>query len=318
MITGGLGYIGGRTALYLRKKVRDVNIILTTRKISGKIIPDWAKSFTVSEMELCDSGSIIHCLEQQPIDAIIHLAAMNDTESLVDPERALKTNAVGTYNLLKTARDQMINRFIYFSTFHVYGKISESIITEKSHTRACHPYGITHRAAEDWVNYFSHYYGMNTLILRVSNAFGYPADKEIDRWNLLANDLCKQAITTGKMVLKSNGRQMRNFITLHDVVRTVYHFLYRIPEKWKDGLYNVGGNLHLTVYDFALKIADVFKKKYEKSIPIEITDTCGTKKAEKPFAYSIEKLLNTDFNLEGEFEMEILRTLDICEDFANE
>ena len=61
------------------------------------------------------------------------------------------------------------------------------------------------------------------------------------------------------MVLRSSGKQHRDFISLHDVAAAVNHFLYAIPDKWEDGLYNLGGNCSLTIFEVAKKIASVYE-----------------------------------------------------------
>ena len=316
LITGGLGYIGGRVANYLKEKEPNTRIFLTTRD-KNRALPSWTKKFTVLQMNLLDENSIIQCLENRDIDVIIHLAALNEIDSMKDPEAALEVNTRGTYKLLNIANKNKISRFIYFSTFHVYGKTSDSIITEETPTRPFHPYAITHRAAEDFVTYFKHYHNMNTLIFRLSNGYGYPMDININRWTLVFNDLCKQAVTSRRIVLKSSGKQHRDFISLHDVATAVHHFLFTVPDRWGDGLYNLGGNCSLSILDVAKKISDVYRKKYGKEIlRIKTGQDNSGSIVSKPVKYSIEKILRTGFILKGDMDLEIERTMDVCEGFV--
>ena len=150
LITGGLGYIGGRIASYLKEKALESRIFLTTRD-KNKALPSWTEKFTVLQMNLLDEDSIDNCLESKNIDVIIHLAALNEIDSMKDPALALEVNTKGTYKLLNIANRKKINRFVYFSTFHVYGDTSSAVLTEETPTRPFHPYAITHRAAEDLV-----------------------------------------------------------------------------------------------------------------------------------------------------------------------
>ena len=314
LITGGLGYIGGRIASYISETNPDTNIVLTTRKENVNL-PKWTKPFKVSQMNVLDENSINKCV--QGIDIIIHLAAINEIDSMKEPELALKINTKGTYELLKNARKHNVNNFIYFSTYHVYGDTPESIITEKIATRPLHPYAITHRAAEDFVNFFKYYYKMNTLILRLSNGYGYPMSSEINRWTLVFNDLCRQAVTSARIVLKSSGKKYRDFITLHDVARAVQYFIFDIADKWGDGLFNLGGDSPKSILDIAEKISEVYFKKYQKNI-IEIVKVSEANNANENrlFSYCISKIKNTGFQLSGDMETEILKTMDICEEFC--
>ena len=258
LITGGLGYLGGRVADSLKKNFPETTIVLgTCRKIRD--IPDWAESFKIIHLDICDSLSIEKAVVGS--DTVVHLAALNEHESIKDIEAAWKTNALGTQALLSAANRKGVQRFVYFSTFHVYGDYRETI-TENSPARPHHPYAATHRAAEDMIRFYQYYKNMDTLILRLSNGFGYPMDTGIDRWTLVFNDLCRQAITSGKMVLKSSGKQHRDFISLHDVSAAVEHFLFRVRGQWKDGLYNLGGDGSLSIVEAAKTIARVYEKKF--------------------------------------------------------
>lgn len=313
LITGGLGYVGGRAANYLKEKEPNAQIFITTRR-KNKTLPEWTDRFTVLQMDVLDEKSIAECLNG--IDVIIHLSALNEIDSAKDPESSLEINSRGTYRVLKMAKASNVEKFIYFSTFHVYGETSDSIITEQTPAMPFHPYAITHRAAEDFVNYFKHYHGIKTLVFRLSNGYGYPMHREVNRWTLVFNDLCRQAVTTGRIVLKSSGKQHRDFIALHDIARAVHHFLFVAPDRWGDGLYNLGGNCSMSILDVAQKISDVYKSKYKKEIT-EIkakSDVDGGSEIPAPVRYSVEKLFRTGFALEGNMIFEIEKTLNLCEE----
>tara|TARA_B100000745_G_C20102829_1_gene377314 strand:- start:143 stop:1102 length:960 start_codon:yes stop_codon:yes gene_type:complete len=313
LITGGLGYLGGRIADSLKRNHPKSTIVLgTSRQISE--VPDWAKPFQIVQLNILDPASIGKVVSSD-FHAIIHLAALNEHDSFNDAKMAWETNALGTQSLLSDASEKQIQKFIYFSTFHVYGNY-KGIITEDSPTRPHHPYAATHRGAEDIVRFFQHYKGMNTLTLRLSNGYGYPMDSGVNRWTLVFNDLCRQVMTSGKMVINSSGKQHRDFISLHDVAATVDYFLYAIPDKWADGLFNLGGGSSFSIADVANKIAKVYERKYGKSIPIEIAGN-DNGEIHSPVHFSIDKLKKTGFHLAGKMEKEIEQTLLLCENFVN-
>jgi len=316
LITGGMGYIGGRIVSFLKENAPDSCIFLTTRNKSG-VLSSWTEKFSVQQINLLDKNSIADCLSYNKIDVIIHLAALNEIDSLGDPGLALKVNTQGTYNLLNAAIQCKVKRFIYFSTFHVYGETAVDVITEETLTKPLHPYAITHRAAEDFVAFFNRYYKMQTLIFRLSNGYGYPMNRDINRWTLVFNDLCRQAVTSGRIVLKSSGKQHRDFISLYDVARAVHYFLFAVPNKWGDGLYNLGGNCSMSILDVAKKISNVYKTKYKKEIlEIKTGQDGGGSIAPKPVKYNIDKITKTGFTLEGDMISEIERTMDVCEEFV--
>ena len=313
LITGGLGYIGGRIADFLKRNHPASCIVLGTSREVNKI-PNWANSFQIVRLNILEPVSIEKAVSSD-FHVIIHLAALNEQDSFGDIKSAWETNAWGTQSLLSVASKKKISKFIYFSTFHVYGAGSEKI-TEESPTNPHHPYASTHRAAEDMARFFKYYKKMNILILRLSNGFGYPMDLEVNRWTLVFNDLCRQAMTSGEMILRSSGKQHRDFISLHDIAASVEHFLFSIPNRWEDGLYNLGGNCSLAILDVAKKIALVYEKKYGKPIPIQILGK-DNGEANYPVQYNIDKLRKTGFQLTGNMEMEIEQTLSLCENFTS-
>jgi UDP-glucose 4-epimerase len=308
LITGGLGYLGGRIAVSLKRNHPESTITLgTSRKISEA--PDWAKDFQIVPLNILDPASIEKAVSND-IHVIIHLAALNEHDSFNNIESAWKTNTLGTQALLSAACQKQILKFIYFSTFHVYGDF-QGEITEDSPTWPHHPYAATHRAAEDMVRFYKRYKDMDTLTLRLSNGFGYPMDSGINRWTLVFNDLCRQAMTSGKMVIKSSGRQHRDFISLHDVASAVDHFLFKNADKWDDGLFNLGGDCSFSILDVAKTIATVYEKKYGKPVPIQITGK-GNEDHYDPVHFNIDKLKKTGFRLTGNMEKEIEQTLSLC------
>ena len=118
------------------------------------------------------------------------------------------------------------------------------------------------------------------------------------------------------MVINSTGKQHRDFISLHDVAAAVDHFLYAIPDKWADGLFNLGGGSSFSIADVANKIAKVYERKYGKSIPIEIAGN-DNGEIHSPVHFSIDKLKKTGFHLAGNMEKEIEQTLLLCKNFVN-
>jgi UDP-glucose 4-epimerase len=312
LITGGLGYLGGRIADSLKKNHPESTIILgTSRKISEA--SDWAKAFHIVPLNILDPASIEKAILDD-IHVIVHLAALNENDSFNNIESAWKTNTLGTQALLSAADQKKIQKFIYFSTFHVYGDC-QGEITEDSPTWPHHPYAATHRAAEDMVRFYQRYKDMETLTLRLSNGFGYPMDSEVNRWTLIFNDLCRQAMTSGEMVIKSSGKQYRDFVALHDVAAAVDHFLFISSEKWDDGLFNLGGDCSFSILEVAKTIATVYEQKYGKPVPIQIMGK-DNGECHSPVHFNIDKLKKTGFRLTGNMEKEIEQTLSLCEKFS--
>jgi len=308
LITGGLGYVGGRVATHLSAATPELSVRLISRREPNQV-PKWARGMDLVRADVLNTASLQTALAG--IDTVVHLAALNEIESARDPEAALDVNAKGTYRLLEECRKQRVKRFIYFSTFHVYGPNAQQPITESTPTTPVHPYSLTHHVAEDFVNWYRHSYGMETAIFRLSNAYGYPADPLVRRWTLVFNDLCWQAVHEGKIKLRSNGTQKRDFIPLSDVARSVEHFLSLPSGGWKQGLFNLGGECSMSIYAVAQRIAKEYSNLYGNEVPVVIGDSEDSQ-VDESVIFKIDQLKETGFELTGSLSDEVRRTFEIC------
>jgi UDP-glucose 4-epimerase len=208
-----------------------------------------------------------------------------------------------------------VERFIYFSTAHVYGAPLVGSLTEQSLPRPVHPYSITHKVAEDFVLAARDQGKIQGIVLRLSNGFGAPAHAEIDRWTLVVNDLCRQAVADGVLVLRSPGLQWRDFITLTDVARAVAHFLNLPETDCGDGLFNIGGDCSLRIIDVARLVARRSQAVLGITLPIKRPEP-GPGDEQPTLDYKIDKLQATGFTLLQNHEEEIDATLRFCRELA--
>lgn len=245
------------------------------------------------------------------IHAVIHLAATNEIDSAANPVQALNINSLGSLKLLNAAINAGVERFIYISTAHVYGAPLAGTLTENSLTRPQHPYAITHKTAEDFILAAHDKGEINSVVLRLSNSFGCPERANINRWTLLVNDLCKQAVTTGKLVLNSSGIQVRDFITLEDVSRAVEHVLNMPENDISDGLFNLGGENSLKMIDMAKKIVERSNTALNLKLDIQRPEP-DTIETSLKLNYSIDKLKLTGYTLKSNITEEIDNTLKLC------
>lgn len=309
LITGGLGYLGGRLAGYLQGARGYGRIRLLTRRPPAAW-PPWAATCEVVQGDVLDPEALERAMPG--VDTVIHLAAVNEVESGRDPQRSLLVDAGGTLRVLEAATAAGARRLVYLSTFRIYGPRAESPITEATVPRPIHPYGISHRAAEDFVLAARDQGRLATLVLRLSNGYGCPRDPTVDRWTLVFNDLCRQAVRTGRLVLRSSGRQHRDFISLQDVGRAVDHLLSMPSDAWGDGLFNLGGACSLSILEVAERVASACARHYGRRPPIETGPALPGESAE-PVQFSIHKLRATGFHPQHNWEEEICQTLKLCE-----
>ncbi len=307
LITGASGYVGGRIVRQLAQRP-DISIRAGVN-LQLKSPPSWLDPTLLTHLDLMTPESLPAAC--YGADCIVHLASLNEIDSAQNPERALLVNGLGTLRLLQAAEKEGVSKFIYFSTAHVYGAPLTGDISEKSLTRPVHPYAITHRVAEDFVLAAHDRNSLSGIVLRLSNSFGAPADPAVNRWSLLVNDLCRQAVTTKILSLKTSGLQRRDFITLEDVVRAVEHFLFLPASLCGDGLFNLGGENVIRVIDIAEKIAKRCQVLFGYTPAIcRPEPLCG--ETDGALDYSIKKLKYSGFRLTGCMDDGIDSTLMLC------
>ena len=245
LITGGLGFIGGRLAAYLSKKGHQ--IILGSRNISEA--PIWLPYAEVQKIEWDNELSLLNsCIG---VDLVIHAAGMNASDCFTDPLAALNFNGKATNRLVKAAIKSDVKKFIYLSTAHVYANPLSGLITERSFPLNNHPYATSHLAGENSVLNFAHAGEMFSIVLRISNAFGVPKDRNTNCWMLLINDLCRQAVQKRKLVLKTNGLQYRDFIGLEQVCNVVAALAVTSKRSKGLNIFNLGSGTSKSVLEVA-------------------------------------------------------------------
>lgn len=311
LITGGFGYVGGRVAQALSAAGFDVRLGTRLALVSA---PGWLPAADTETL----NWDLRETLESacHGMDAVVHLAAMNEIDSARDPVGALLANGMATLKLLEAAVACGVRRFVYMSTAHVYGAPLQGQIDERTLPRAQHPYAITHKTAEDFVLAAHDQRRIEGVVLRLSNGFGAPAHAGIDRWSLVVNDLCRQAVVSGCLRLKSAGLQRRDFVTLQDVGSAVAHCLALSKEAIGDGLFNLGGDCVLRILDMAILVSERWEAMTGTRMPIERPEPSPgellNEATAEPLAYSSTKLQATGFSLRSACNDEIDATLSLC------
>lgn len=307
LITGGWGYLGGRIAVDIASETAwQIRLGSHQRHL---VSPEWLPQAETVFLDVLQPETFEPALKG--VDAVIHLAALNEIESLADPEKASRVNTLGSRHLLDAAVRVGVKRFIYFSTAHVYGSPVEGHITEDSLPRPTHPYAITHHAAEEFVLAAHDKGRMVGIVIRLSNGFGAPTHIGVDRWTLLVNDLCRQAVSTRRLVLRSSGLQQRDFITLHDVGRAARHLLTLSQIECSDGLFNLGGECTMSVWEMAQRIIHCCRKTLGYEPPVTRPEPLSSE-IRLDLKYDINKLKRTGFFLRGDMDEEISQTLKMC------
>jgi UDP-glucose 4-epimerase len=307
LVTGGQGYIGGRVCAYL---VGNAALSITATTTFGNSASRSVPGVALTHLDLTDSSSMRRACAG--VNVVVHLASPNEIVSGAEPERAMTETGLGTLMLLNAAIDAGVERFIYFSTAHVYGAPLQGRIDEMTLPRPVHPYAIAHRVAEDWVLAAHNAGKLIGIVLRLTNAVGAPDRAEVDRWTLLSGDLCRQAVEKGELTLRSSGSAQRDFIPLSDVARAVGWAIESPSDLIGNGLFNLGGANTLRVLDLAEMIQRRCDALFSFRPAISRPSSDGSASG-LALAYRIDKITQCGFRLTGSLENEIDATLRLCQ-----
>jgi UDP-glucose 4-epimerase len=264
LITGGFGNLGSWLTKYFSNLNYDVYVL---SKNKHNILSEY--NFTLIS---CDITNIEDCktkLNNIQFEYVIHAASMNDMFVENYASLSLEINTKGTRNILETIDKSNLKNFIYLSTFHVYG-VSEGFITEESPTLSRHDYATTHLFAEYFVKQFHYTHKLPYTIIRLTNSYGCPIDKNTSKWYLILNDLAKMAFEKHEIVLKGNGRVSRDFIWMGTVCE-VLEKICALPTAPND-IFNLSGEQSFPM----LEIANYVKQAALAALNIDLPITINT------------------------------------------
>ena len=304
LLTGGFGNLGGRITAAIAATNR-WNIKLISR--SALTAPNWAPDAEIIRLDLTKRPPVSTICDG--VDAVIHLAALDDTAAKNNVELANYLSGNATQYLIENATRFNVDRILFMSTAHVYADSLIGNISEESITSSTHPYATSHMLGEQaLINAKDLVTGVR---IRCANGFGYPIDSSTELKNTLMNDLCQQVVQTGVITLRSSGTQPRNFVPFSDVAAATIHLLELDKTQLGDGLFNVGCTSSCSVLAMAHLVAERARQVLGVDCPIVRPDS-AEKTEPQMLDYSISKLLATGFSPSNSVDEEIDGLLRSC------
>ncbi|MBN1169433.1 NAD-dependent epimerase/dehydratase family protein [Candidatus Micrarchaeota archaeon] len=258
-MTGGAGFIGSHIVEAL---VRENDVTVIDDLSTGRYIN---KKTRMMKKNILDDIYF-------DADVVFHLAAqVSVPRSFENPQFTLKTNVEGTRNVLEACLKSGVKKAVFSSSAAVYGNADHSV-SEDEPLRPQDPYGQSKMEGEKLMERYHEENGLQTISLRYFNVYG----------PRMSGGVVKAFLQNPEPVITGNGKQMRDFVFVKDVVEAN---LIAAGSK-AAGAFNVGTGNAVSVISLADTIEKVTKKK---CLPVFVSErkndifySCAnTKKAEK-------------------------------------
>jgi dTDP-glucose 4,6-dehydratase len=252
LVTGGAGFIGVNFIRFLLGqagekpdfKGRIINLDNLTYAGNAGSLKEIKEKFDGSRYffergNICDRSLVKDIFQKYEIDTVVHFAAESHVDrSILGPEAFIKTNVMGTFNLLDVARnvwkDARDVLFHHISTDEVYGSLGETgYFTEDTPYDPRSPYSASKAASDHLAVAYHHTYGMPVTLSNCSNNYGYYQFPEKLIPLMIINML------EGKpLPVYGDGKNIRDWLYVEDHNNAVWTIMQKGTAGEK---YNIGG-----------------------------------------------------------------------------
>jgi len=175
--------------------------------------------------------------ELDGFDAVLHLAAIsNDPVGDLNPSTTYAINHRAAASLAAAAKEAGVTRFVFSSSCSLYGKAGDEFLDEQAAFNPITPYGHSKMLAEQDMNRLADD-GFSPTYLRNATAYGVSPRL---RGDLVVNNLVGYAVTSGEVLIKSDGTPWRPLVHIEDISRAFLAVLDAPREVVHDQAFNVG------------------------------------------------------------------------------
>lgn len=325
LVTGGAGFIGANFVPYFIENNLDyhlVNLDLLTYAGNLDNVKEVENNsrYTFVQGDICDRNFIEELFQKYQFHDVIHFAAESHVDnSISGPEAFIKTNVLGTFNLLDSARKLWMlapnqynagfenSRFHHVSTDEVYGTLGETGLFEESTPYAPNsPYSASKAGSDMIVRSYFHTYGMNAVTTNCSNNYG---PKQHDE--KLIPTIIRKAISGQNIPIYGDGKNVRDWLYVLDHCKGIELAF----KKGKSGeTYNIGGRNernNLYIVDTVCSILNELQPKSQGKYQDQITFVKDRPGHDLRYAIDATKIENElGWKADENFESGIKKTIE--------
>ncbi|MBL4653517.1 MAG: SDR family oxidoreductase [Flavobacteriales bacterium] len=275
LITGGAGFIGSNLCERFVAQSNEVICLdnfLTGRKIN--IEPLLSKSnFTLIEGDIRDFEMCKKAVKG--VDVVLHQAALGSVpRSINDPITTNSINVSGFLNMLKSADEEGVKRFVYAASSSTYGDSKSLPKVEDEVGKPLSPYAVTKLVNELYANVFSSLYSIETIGLRYFNVFGRKQDPD-GAYAAAIPKFVKAFIDYKSPVIHGDGEQSRDFTYIDNVIQANELAATTTNADAVNQVYNVAYGENTTLNELVPLLRELLTKFDAKISNIQVAHDIG-------------------------------------------
>ncbi len=317
LISGGAGFIGCNISDFCLSHGEEVFIVDNLSRSGTERNLDWLKGkygdkVHFLKLDICDYEDLVRVMEGTNI--VYHMAAqVAVTSSVSNPRQDFLSNALGTFNILESAREVGDNTIVlYASTNKVYGALNNVEIIEKERRYEFgdltygidetqnldfhSPYGCSKGAADQYMRDYYRIYKLRTVVFRQSCIYGaHQFGNEDQGW--LAHFLIF-ALHGRPLRIYGSGKQVRDILYIDDLLNC-YQLAIKNIDKTAGQIYNIGGG-YLNIVSI-LEFIDWLQRHWKKKISYSF---CSWRDGDQRIYVSDIRKARKDFGWEPEVSWE--------------
>lgn len=269
LVTGGAGFIGSNLVRHMVNKYSNYKIInLDSLTYAGNLESlkdlEGKDNYKFTKGDITDKKFISQVFKDEAVTDVMHLAAESHVDrSILEPEAFLKTNIMGTFNLLESARNEWADdfkdkRFLHVSTDEVYGSLGETgFFIETTPYSPNSPYSASKASSDHIVRSYFHTYKMPVVTTNCSNNYGpfqFPEK--------LIPVVIMNAMIGKELPVYGDGLNIRDWLYVTDHCEALDLVLHdgKLGE-----VYNIGGNNEWTNIDIIKTICSILDEELSDS-----------------------------------------------------
>jgi nucleoside-diphosphate-sugar epimerase len=277
LLTGSAGFIGARTADFLLKKGFRVVGVDNLNSYYDPALKTFRlkelkknRAFKFYKADIENLQPLRNIFKAAKPDAVINLAARAGVRySLVDPFVYLRTNTLGTLNLLELCKEREVKKFVLASTSSLYASETMPFKETFAVNTPLSPYAATKKGAEALCYAYYHLYGIDTTIFRYFTVYGPAGRPDMSYFIFM------QKIDQGQTIpVYGDGNHLRDFTFVDDIATGTVLGLKKVGYQ----TFNLGGNQCYRLIEMIRLIEKVMGKKARiKFYPAHKADLRATK-----------------------------------------